>query len=709
MMQPDLFYKEWNNTINSDHEEDLEKMDLFDMLDDLDNISTNSTEDEDLLAEFYEEPTEKSADIIKPQYLGKDFSYDGSIGIFYVMPNEHSKQVNTDKALVASVKTFCEYYDYTFNDDYEELLRNMHASGDSIEDLLVVLFDIKNDCKLEDYSYNLSFNDIAAIITEYRTFTISELNNIAVAYKEDWFDNTVIKYFALEKRDTGLLLQLMQNNLFNREEALVYTYDLDVFNSYLMLKLHGDFNIEVFNRVNSVSGNLNSYTKGILDNNPLVFLGAHKDYNKIVSLSENTEIDLKLAEKYKANPWLYSILVAATRGYLNTSFIDKYLNTDNKYADKMAVIYENLQFDTDVMTQFDGDFYFSVFAYDITAIDKDKKFIQYFSSEWADYIHQFLQVMFQFVFEENLLRTEYLKIALLMVYKSKPELSKEYLELVKQFGHVSFNQFMMFSLIHHYNINASIPADIGELIMYPSSSGFTYLSIEALIDIPDEFYFSILNKLGDNIVAKFLPDKAGILIENSEPSNLSTEAYKFRQLSEIRSSYSMAITEYSFDKINRYNAYKMMEIAKLNGWNASDNFKQLFNIEQIRYVPFDNILSLITLRYKEFCGLVTCLEAIQCLKIFSMILNHETYAELQIEFIKQYLKLKFGSRIVFENYSKSTLSNISIVEVKNSYAFESVPFTKIISSLDAFVADLNKKNRIICSFSKVSKIIFEGI
>ena len=68
------------------------------------------------------------------------------------------------------------------------------------------------------------------------TDELSELNNIAVAYKEDWFDNTVIKYFALEKRDTGLLLQLMQNNLFNREEALVYTYDLDVFNSYLMLK-----------------------------------------------------------------------------------------------------------------------------------------------------------------------------------------------------------------------------------------------------------------------------------------------------------------------------------------------------------------------------------------------------------------------------------------------------------------------------------------
>lgn len=693
-MDANNFYKMWDDSINATNvANSMENLDMFDDLDlledDCDTIIIDSTA----------QPTEIAVPITNT-FAIKNVNFEKA---------QKNIEVKSQIApLKQAILTFCEQYDYK---DLQDYVKGTDATKESlILEWLHRIYNIVIDSDYDDVLLNYSADDLKQVCCKYRNMNLSELLIIAPHLHKNYFDKSIIRDYSLEMRDTGLLLELMQNNNFNREEALLYSNNLETYNSYLLLKTSGKFEATVFETVKGSDENLNSYAKSVLSNNPWAFLGSHKDFSKIIKLVQTNEIPIELAEHHRNINFLYEILVAYSKGLYSSAFIDNYLNTTNLFCDRMAQLYCEGSLDAQTLNSTNGNFYLSKLIYDATAftINKDLRDMLY-DNGIMDKLYYFSKSIIDNVFEGNLADNEWYKFVYYLNNNCNVTICEDYLRLSQIHGSITFNQFWYLKLIEVLNIPAKIPASVGELVMYQNGSTVSYFNVQMVWESFDILIESILDKLSTNIAVKLLPEQKGIIICQKDYNSFSEERIKFQKLSNCKSSVSFAIEDNKRKDIGRYNITKMSELASQTYSGAtSDSFNCLSMITPEKYLVYDNLINLICSKYSEFAGLCMCSESIQCLKLFNNMLKLPTHAEVQIGFIKAFLEFKFKHRIRFESINASMLQEIKFIEVKNSYSYGDCSFAKVICTLDNFINELNKKNTIICKFDGVSKMIFEG-
>ena len=685
----------WNDSINTQsNEKSLENLDMFD---DLDLLEEDCVQVETTINSSIVTPHETCADV---GYFIKNINFDKVV-------QEKQVVVYSDVPLKQTIKVFCEQYDYR---DLKDFLKDETLTNeDAILNWLQRIYNIIIDCEYDEALLQFSEQDLDSICCLYRNMYLSELIMIASHLKKDYFDKTVIRDYSLEMRDTGLLLELMQNNCFNQEEAVLYTNNLDTFNAYLLLKTSGKFEAAVFESVKDSDENLNSYAKTVLSNNPWAFLGSHKNFGEIIQLVQSTEIPIELAERYKDNAYLYQILLAYSRGLYSSAFINNYLVIDNLYSAVMAELYANCELDAQTLAGTDGNFYLAKFVFDVKAHKMDSKCAINSAESNLDILYNFAKVLLDAVFEQKLSENEWRKFVCYIAYKKEFIVCEEYLRYKEIHGVMTFNQFWYFKLTSSLNISARIPENVGELVMYQNGTAISYFNVQMVWEAFDILLESIKDKLDTNLVVKLLPEQRGIIICQKDYNKFSDERTKFQKFTNCKSSLTYSVESNNTEEILRYNSVKMIQLAKdIHAGSISDSFKCLTMISPEKYLVYDNLLSLICTSYQEFAGLCMSSEAIQCLKLFNNMLKLPTRIEVQVGFLKAYLEFKFKYRIRFESFNTTLMQEIKFIEVKNSYSYSDCSFAKVISTLDNFTNELNKKSTIICKYDGVSKMIFEG-
>lgn len=679
-MDANVFYEQWNNSIQSSNTE-MKELDLFDDLDLL-------LDDEEMETSILDKPMTSNSSI-------KSFQ-------FPVYEINTEQVYNNMAPLQASVLKFCQHYDYT---NLSELFGTESSESTLILQWLNTRFGICIDSDYDDSLQNYSTELLNAICPKYRNINLSELYLIVPHISKDYFDASVIKYYALESRDTGLLLELLATNQFNRDEALLYANNVDKFNSYLILKASGKYDAESFNEISKHTDNLNIYTQTVVADHPFAFLGSHPCFNKILKYVQNNDVPVELAKMYSTNPFLYEIIVANSNGLYNANLINNFLCKDNMFAKFMADDYANGKLNSDVLNVY-GDYYLAKLVYDVRLFDCDSEtfLTELAQEELAVLVHKFSKKLLDKMFSGEIEQDEWLKY----IYYLATQRDYDLCDYICNHDYITFNKYCMNKLLKDLGLNASLPDNIGEIILYQNGDKLSYLSIQMYWEAGSTFVKVLKNKLS-NCCIKLLPEGYGIIICDKTYSGFSNELAKFNWLKSSKSSLSYGVHCNKFNGTNRYNLVKILEIAQTNNYHIADSFRMLGEIVPEKYLMYDNLLNLICTNYSEFAGLCTCSESLQCLKLFMNKLNNSSHGAVQIEFLKAYLGFKFNKRINFEPYDPQLIQEIRYVEVKDSYNYEQSNISKILSTLDNFVLELNKKHNIVCHFVGTNKIVFEGV
>lgn len=615
---------------------------------------------------------------------------------------------------------FCNMYDYdiadgSFSGIMKGIVHKELNEYDAIKAWLNIVAGVIDDgIEYDDAILQYSLQELDSICPINRNMCLSELITIARYKNEKYFDPAVIKYFSLEARDTGLLCSLMERGTFNREEALLYTENLDSYNSYLLLVMSEKYNAEVFNKINNDPDNVDSYTKSVLSNSKWTFLGSHPDFSRILKLLEEKEVPMELLEAFQNNRYLLQIIQAYQKKIYNYAFIAQYLSDDveSNLADYAASDYANGYVSSEALEMFDGNYYLAKMLYDVKAYDEDKSiFIKHLNNpDCANIVKPFLQVILNAIIDNKLHMTDWYKF-IYYVANGNIDICKDYNDICIEMGYefLSFNQFWFFKLLKYFDKRVNVNADIGELLVYQGKDSLFYLTVQSLADSFTQTCTTIASRLNNDVKIMMLPDKKGVILCKNSFNDFSKERNKFAKISNSKSSIQLAMENYVKNHVQRYNAIAMMEIATnyFQG-TVTDNYKQLLLAPINNYLTYDVLLGLIVQKYNEFAGLCMNPEALQTLKLLNSVLYNETQSGVQIEFFKAYLGIKFGKRFMVERYD-SSMSSINIIEVRNSYSYASATLPKVICTLDKFVQELNRKNNIICRFEYPNKMIIEGV
>lgn len=615
---------------------------------------------------------------------------------------------------------FCNMYDYdiadgSFSGIMKEIVHKELNEYDAIKAWLNMIAGIIDDgIEYDDAILQYSLQDLDSICPVNRNMCLSELITIARYKNEGYFDPAVIKYFSLEARDTSLLCSLMERGTFNREEALLYTENPDSYNSYLLLVMSEKYNAEVFNKINNDPANVDSYTKSVLSDSKWTFLGSHPDFSRILKSLEEKEVPMELLEAFQNNRYLLQIIQAYQKRIYSHAFIVQYLGDDveRDLADYAASDYANGYVSIEALEMFDGNYYLAKMLYDVKGYNENKSmFINHLSNpDYANTVKSFLQIILNAVVDNKLNVTEWYKF-IYYIAGDNIDICKDYKDICVDMDYefLSFNQFWFFKLLKYFDKRVKVSTDIGELLVYQGRDNLFYLTVQSLAESFTQTCTVIATRLNNDIKIMMLPDKKGIILCKNSFNDFSKEKSKFIKISNSKSSIQFAMENHVKDHIQRYNAIAMMEIATsyFQG-TVTDNYKQLLLAPINNYLTYDVLLGLIVQKYNEFAGLCMNPEALQTLKLLNSVLYNETQSSVQIEFFKAYLGIKFGKRFMIERYDTS-MSNINIVEVRNSYSYASTTLPKVICTLDKFVQELNRKNNIICRFEFPNKMIIEGI
>lgn len=636
-----------------------------------------------------------------------------SVSIDCVKNNDISNTDDVKQALFS----FCTRYDYSIQDGSFSKIISAIANEDLDEQQAIMLWlNMRWGIYDDGTAFNpdilkFSENQLDNICTVSRNMALSELSTIYLHKDEDYFDASVIKNMSLESRDTGILCQLMCTGKFNREEAVLYLYDVNIFNSYLTLKLTDKFNPESFDSICAKPNSVDVYTSSILNDSPWVFLGEHRDFTKIVKLVSEKEIPLEMAKQFKDSPYLYAILKGYSEGLYDINLIREYLMVESSLNDMVAEDYANCELNKDTLVQFDSNFYLAKLMHCLALFEvKNLKLdsILHDSVIRRD-ITLYCESLYNSYLNNECTHNDVMCIHRSLVANIDNSFYAEYLKHQQAYGRfLDFNQIWFSILLDKIGINANIPEKIGGLLLIQNKNNISYLNAQIICEKLDTVLDIIKERITDKQV-QLLPDNQGLLITNSSYSDFAKEYPRFINYSGCQSSMLVAANTNKFAYMLRYNAVQVLERATNSNFRVSDNFKQLLLLAPENYLVFDNVLNLINIRFVEFTGICTCSEALQCLKLLHAVLVYDSHVKVQIEFLKNFLMLKFGKRIMFENYDSSFMESLNIIEVRNSQHYTSTTFQNVLSDLDNFVVELNKKGHIICKFSAPNKLIIEGV
>lgn len=719
-MDASTFYEMWNNSVESDVQ--LEPLNVFG------NAVNEPDESDDLLSLLLDDDLSDNLD--NSVNLGKDTvtikdtevteNVDYNSKDIFCYRKRQKEFVKTEKVisvnpLYDSIQEFCKQYDYSCEGSIiklcELLTGKVCSENEAYTEILHSLFHIVVDTDFDESLLNFSFTDIEDVIPLYRNFYLSELITVAGYKNMDSFDGAVIKYFSLEKRDTGLLLQLMNNSIFDREEAIIYTVDLDMFNSYLSLKLSNKFDKSLFDDINAAGINLNSYTKSILCDNPWAFLATNNRFEDILQITKEADIPLDLAKAFADNKWIYYIIKAYAAGVYSREFIDSYLVDDNPFAEIMAEEYAENHLDQQALAVYSGDYYVAKFIYDVKALTDDcTPFLERAASfENGKILYDFAHTLLGAVYENILPESEWYKFVYLVGVRDDIELLQAYNVLAEK-QVLAFNQFCFKLLIKSLGVDTEIPTDIGSLLLFQRGESLSYANSQIVAECFDKFIESIKGYMSTGQHVCILPANTGLLICSPDYNSFVTEQEKFKLFAKCKSSLDRAVEDGATEKILKYNITRLTSIMYNNGYtDISKSFESLINSPAATYLLFDDLLDVIVNKLPEFIGLCRSTNAISLLKYLYSIMNTTNKAVIQIEFLKTVLTRFFGNRISFERYTENTVLPITVVEVHNSNLFSSETYSKVMYRFDDFIADLNRKNKIICRFSELSKIVITGV
>lgn len=745
-MEANNFYNAWNDAVTAQEPKAtlgtqvMEKLDMFDDLDDViaDITGNNAVAAEDdmdlddlLFSEsdvpvYEDSDNTASSEHLEPSSENLQTVEASSPATIQVMNNNgvasfnkkiqttsQKKQQYAETPLENDITVWCLQWDYTCdNFNYVDALKsvfNCSTKEDVIVGWLNAVFGIITDVPFDAEVLRLSHSFIEAVYPPFRRMYFSELLILASYINDPLFDPAIMKVFTLESRDTGAIAQLMKLGKFVPEEALVYTGDLDIFNAYLSLKISDKYQKEQFDTVMGIQGNLNNYTKAMLSGDTWAFLGNHKDFNDILNVIHDCdELQKEDIQDYAQNPWLLDIVKAYKLGLFSKQFIDMFLVKENRFAEQMAKEYGLARLDKQLL-HIDGDFYAAKLLY------VAKKFSAN-TDNLSEYLtdpntkqngHNFARIILESVWDDKCTEEDWEKFVYCLVNHPSQSLPEKVVDFYRHYRAIEFNQFYFNSLLNKLEIKSKLPSGIGELIVLRSSKSAMYLNIQILCEAEDVFVESIRNKLGNEFAVKLLPEHAGIIISAPDFNDFDQERNKFQNINNASCSLSTAIASGNIKSVSRYNAENMVKIAQTQTPGVvTESFKQLLQIPLQSYLIYDNMLSIISKRFNMFVGLCMCAESVQCLKIFNEALQFGSLAEVQIEFLRIYLGFKFRDRVQFDRYNANALQPINVVEVIGSYVYGSVSYMKVISTLDEFTMELNKKPSIRCNLDTPNKMIF---
>ncbi|MEY8334178.1 hypothetical protein AALB53_13885 [Lachnospiraceae bacterium 47-T17] len=506
----------------------------------------------------------------------------------------------------------------------------------------------------------------------------------------NWFDSNIFNDYAVETRDTGLILDLLKHDKVDTNMLTKYTeISTEALNAYLQLILNDVFTEAGLDAQIAGKTNLQKYVEKAKDgeNNKFSVIENREDVSEILKLLDQCEeagnkVPEEILNEYAGALCLPYILKAYLNGVYDKAFIDDVLCVSGILSAKFVPeMYVSGEIDFNLYQKYKDPF-IAIFVKDVLKIGiTSSKNLVSLIKEHKNSILLLLKAMYQDT--NSLTSFDYHKFLILMCSEYACRVAR-YIE-----GGIplrSFNSFCIKIVLQELNKDLPTVSHIGKVLILVCDSVISSHTVEEIIF--NKEIFSFLDGK-NNINAELLPDNNGIIVGNFDLFDTDKVCKSRFGRTSLESVLLTKKVQKMIDAnmVNRCNAVLINEFIE-NSKNKLTAYVQgiLFGPDELTYGAYDMTIGFILEYYPELSYLLCAENSKYYLQVIKMLSGVTEHTKFIYQFLFYVLRAQYGKKFTCRHTNLSGIS--SLIEGVVVYGLANVtylPFKDLLHSIDGLL------------------------
>lgn len=396
-------------------------------------------------------------------------------------------------------------YQYLWNNNFYE---DSTSEEEAFRKLIILYFNFAISLEaLQTHFKLITVGFLQAFANFPRELDANELGLLLQNYTSTWFDLLAFRQTAVASKFTGTVLSLMRAGRYNRQEALGNIKSVTAFSEYL-LRVNREPSTE--NRLDVLSGrrpktNIEPFTE---------WLGTREDVGEIrplleAALCRKTDFTLNQLKRFSTSRYFKEILSSFGTESYSEEFVAGYLMPNIELPRKILDLYTTGELNLNLFEECQFNIWFTLLKCDMRALNIDTNCRIFSITGNKEQLSAGVHNVVSSYYNAEISSCDYAQLLFLF---SREELLVRYIKSLSVCKIVSFNHFIVSSLLNYNNIQfhltGSEARNLGDglILVTPSGKMIAQLIENLVFD-----YERILEFFKDNQVSVHLLHKnAGV-------------------------------------------------------------------------------------------------------------------------------------------------------------------------------------------------------